>query len=151
MVDKTKQLDRPLFEPTIVIDFDGTICEFEFPAMGKPKKGVKKALERLKHKGYKIVIHTVRTNGCWEGHKLSDGNSQEKAIEDVQKYMKKNKLYYDYIYTPDKPLAMYYIDDRGITFDDTYYVTDWPMIAKRIPEPVSGGQIQNIRKENGVE
>ncbi len=149
MIDKTKLLDRPLYEPTIVVDFDGTICDFAFPDMGKPKKGVRESLEKLQKKGYKIVIHSVRTNKCWEGHEQSNGDTQEKAIEDIQDYMKENEIPYDYIYTPDKPLAMYYIDDRAVWFNDDE-TNDWKMIARCIPEPDNKSQIQNIRKDNGL-
>ncbi len=148
MIDKTKLLDKPLYEPTIVVDFDGTICDFEFPEMGKPKKGVRESLEKLQKKGYKIVIHSVRTSRCWEDHKESNDNTQEKAIEDIQNYMNENKIPYDYIYTPDKPLATYYIDDRAVWFNDDL-TNNWKEIARCIPE-ASGSQIQNIRKENGV-
>jgi len=44
----------------IAVDFDGTVIKQEYPEMGKPIKGVKEALWRVKHKGHKIVYWTAR-------------------------------------------------------------------------------------------
>ncbi|HHT9116686.1 MAG: hypothetical protein HY607_01455 [Planctomycetes bacterium] len=47
---------------SIVIDFDGAICEYKFPDIGEPTPDVGEALETLKKAGYRIIIRTCRTN-----------------------------------------------------------------------------------------
>ena len=45
----------------IAVDFDGTVVEQTYPGMGKPIKGVKEALLRVKSRGHKIVYWTARS------------------------------------------------------------------------------------------
>ncbi|KKL65225.1 hypothetical protein LCGC14_2157150, partial [marine sediment metagenome] len=45
----------------IIIDFDGTICGFDFPQCGPPELGVRKALLELSEMGFEIIIHSCRT------------------------------------------------------------------------------------------
>ena len=52
---------------SIVIDFDGAICEHKFPDIGEPTPDVGEALETLKKAGYRIIIHTCRTASYWKG------------------------------------------------------------------------------------
>jgi histidinol phosphatase-like enzyme len=48
--------------PSLVIDFDGVICEHRFPDVGEPTENVRDALRTLKKAGYRIVIHSCRTS-----------------------------------------------------------------------------------------
>lgn len=45
---------------TIAVDFDGTICEFEYPAIGPLIPRAKEVLTRYKEQGGHIVIWTCR-------------------------------------------------------------------------------------------
>ena len=47
----------------IAVDFDGTLCENEFPEIGKPKPLVIEYIKRQAARGSKIILHTCRENG----------------------------------------------------------------------------------------
>lgn len=89
----------------IAVDFDGVIHDHKHPIagrrMGAPIEGTQQALDILRRKGYKIVIHSV-----WGDDK------GQKTISDFMNYY---KLPYDEI-TNIKPNAEYYIDDKAIHF-----------------------------------
>ena len=46
----------------ISIDFDGTIVDFAYPNVGKPKPNVVAVIQRLRSEGHKILIFTCRTS-----------------------------------------------------------------------------------------
>ena len=109
-------------EPAIVIDFDGTICEHCYPAVGPPKLGVHEALRELKKMGLRIVIHSVRTASYWR--ELSNRDPQldpVNQIDVIRQFMQEHDLPYDEICLSDKPLAVAYIDDRAYRFEDNWY------------------------------
>ncbi len=97
----------------VIVDFDGTICGFAFPDTGPPEPGVQEGLIRLSNLGYEIVVHSVRTSTNW------GLVSVLKHTEIIVNYMKEHNLYYDAVETnlsSNKPIAMAYIDDRGIAY-----------------------------------
>ena len=97
-------------QPTLAIDFDGTITEAaEFPKIGKLREGIGQFLEQMKINGWKIIIFTCRT------HKYQDA---------MVRWLDWNMLAYDGVnYNVDCPeayqklMADVYLDDRGMTFD----------------------------------
>ena len=51
-------------KPVIIgIDFDGTIVEHKFPAIGKPVPGALKTMKALQAQGHKLVLFTMRSGG----------------------------------------------------------------------------------------
>ena len=107
---------------TLIIDFDGTITDFKFPEMGEPKEGVREALQDLKDAGFEIVILSCRTGDECSTY-LIEKKEQVRAME---AYLKRHNIPYDAVLNKDKPIAMYYIDDRAIEFKD-----NWGDIAER--------------------
>ncbi len=101
----------------VIVDFDGTICGFAFPDTGPLEPGVKEALQEIRDMGYEIVIHSCRTGSYWEGQ-LSMPNRLE-HFKIIFKFMVLHDLPYDRILIDenyDKPIATFYIDDRGIGY-----------------------------------
>lgn len=85
----------------IAIDFDATLVVGD-----KPIKGAREALNNLREKGHKIVIHSCN-NKNW--------------IENV---MRNNDMRYDWIWDQvGKPIASVYIDDRGLHFNGDWEQT----------------------------
>lgn len=115
---------------SVVVDFDGTICNHEFPDIGAPKPGVKEALLQLSQMGLRVVIHTVRTARYWAGQ----GEAPEVDLERVKQYLKRHGLLYDEIWMQDKPLAVAYIDDRAVK-----YAGDWAAVVKEVERMKDGG------------
>ncbi len=112
----------------IIVDFDGTICGFAFPNCGLPERGVKKALIELSEMGFEIVIHSCRTSTYWYDEVDSDKRTHHIAV--IVRYMDEYDLYYDEILIAenyDKPIASFYIDDRGVGYKD-----NWPDVVNEI-------------------
>jgi hypothetical protein len=47
----------------VAVDFDGTLCENEFPLIGKPIPEVIEYVKRLAANGSKIILYTSREDG----------------------------------------------------------------------------------------
>lgn len=94
------------------IDFDGTIVEHEFPAIGKGKPLIVEMMRRIHKKGDVIIIWTCRAG---------------KYLEEAIKFLKDNDIPFDYVnenpevtfeYQSPKIFANWYIDDRAMNVDD---------------------------------
>src|ERR1035437_9284870 len=88
------------------IDFDGVVHDYKNPVAGKrmgvPIEGTKSALNLLKARGDKVIIHTVKAT--------TEGGA--KAVRDWMIYY---EIPFDEI-TAIKPTADFYLDDRAIRF-----------------------------------
>lgn len=50
-------------QPSIyAVDFDGTLCEYEWPGIGEPKNGLIEILKLKKAQGDKIILWTCRVD-----------------------------------------------------------------------------------------
>lgn len=97
----------------LAVDFDGTLCEHEFPRIGSPRTELIELLKELKSKGAKLILWT-----CREGQYL----------EDALKWCDGFGLTFDSVNTNPAPLrdglanrkvhAHLYIDDRAISPSD---------------------------------
>ena len=106
-----------------IIDFDGTLCKFEFPDVGPIEPNVKEALETLKEAGYIIKIHSCRTATYW-----GDPAARAGHLKAMQDFMIEHKLPYDeIIMSADKPIGVVYIDDRAMRYDN-----NWLEIAQKL-------------------
>lgn len=121
-----KKDDRPR-EKLLAVDFDGTIARDEFPDIGDPMPGVRKAFKKLREEGWKIVIFTCRlTKG--PDRPAREIDKQEKMIED---WMKKHDIPYDGVERghDGKPHFFRIIDNKAISYGGH---NDWEKIAKSI-------------------
>jgi FMN phosphatase YigB (HAD superfamily) len=123
-------MNEPPRRGTIVVDLDGTICEHRFPAFGEPIAGAREALQRLKDAGYWIVIHTVRTSSYYRDTGLYD--PEVNSPEAVRAYLEQHQIPFDEIWLPDKPVAMAYIDDRGLRLVGNRQQSNWQKIAETL-------------------
>ena len=93
------------------IDFDHTIHDNNniLPnfKLGQPMAGAKEALTKMRLAGHTILIHTCRAN---------DGAKAVRVVEDWMKYF---QIPFDAVWQAHngaKPVADYYIDDKGLRF-----------------------------------
>jgi predicted phosphatase len=112
-------------EKVCCVDMDGTICEFAYPDFGEPQPGVKEALQKIKDMGYEIEILSCRTNHELKKYPID----RQEQVRMMEEYLNKHEIPYDRVLNKDKPLAIWYIDDRAIGFRD-----NWEDVVKEIEE-----------------
>lgn len=112
--------------PTLAIDLDGTIfrialskwMEHGMKYFGITMPYVVTALKNLRDSGWRIIIHTCRLNP-----KVNTEMTMVDAKKAVEHALQENNIPFDEVYSGiGKPLADYYIDDRGIRFEDWHQV-----------------------------
>ena len=114
----------------IVVDFDGTICEHRFPDFSAPIADVQQALQKLKHAGFWITIHTVRSSSV---HELAGMYDPEVNIpEAVGAYLERHDIPFDEIWAHDKPVAIAYIDDRGLRLVGDRKRSNWEELVNTL-------------------
>jgi len=97
----------------IAVDFDGTVVEHQYPAIGPLKEGAKETLLAFRKAGHKIAIWTCRAG---------------KEEQDVRRFLVDNGLPFDSINTAvpgtdlgtRKIYADVYIDDKAIRYEDNW-------------------------------
>lgn len=95
----------------IAVDFDGTIVEHEYPAIGKERLFAFETLKALINDGHQLILWTIRT-----------GRELDEAIEYCRQngveFYAVNKNYpeedFDEKNTSRKVLVDLYIDDRNV-------------------------------------
>tara|TARA_R100000808_G_C2151387_1_gene160410 strand:- start:2300 stop:2665 length:366 start_codon:yes stop_codon:yes gene_type:complete len=106
----------------ICVDLDGTIAEnkkgSESYEAVLPKMGASESLQRLKNKGFYIIIHTARNMGT---HKNNLGKVIASQAGLVSDWLERHQIPYDELLF-GKPNVDFFIDDKGLTF------TNWPNI-----------------------
>lgn len=98
----------------ICVDFDGVIARDDGwkgrEHFGDPIPGAKEFLKKLKEE-YEVIIFTCR---CCEDA-MSGTEKGCLLANRVRSYMDEHDLPYDHIYYGQgKPIASYYVDDRGV-------------------------------------
>lgn len=95
----------------IAVDFDGTVVEHAYPAIGEEMLFAFATLQKLQEKGHKLLLWTIR-----EGELLEDAVAycQQNGIT----FYAVNKNYPEEVYepgiTPRKLNADIFIDDRNV-------------------------------------
>jgi haloacid dehalogenase-like hydrolase len=103
----------------IVVDFDGTIVEHEFPEIGSLKTGVIEALSAFRREGHEIVISSGRNSI----------SMNKKFQKEMIEFLDEKKVPYDFIDDgkSGKIIADFYIDDRAIRFEN-----NWKEITRKL-------------------
>lgn len=103
----------------LAVDFDNVIHdqpEWSMEINGKPMFGCRENLQRLRDQGVRIIIHSARASAKWVKIK-NDLIFQNGQLEPMALWLKRHEIPYDEIwFSPGKPLAHAYLDDKGIEF-----------------------------------
>lgn len=105
---------------TIAVDFDGTLCEYDFPKIGQQKQHHKDLLDvliKLRAKGHKLILWTCRGD-----------NDQYPCLSEALQWCKNQGLEFDAINEnikdtkklsgpSPKVVADFYLDDKAIVFN----------------------------------
>lgn len=97
-------------DKTLAIDFDGTICKYQPFKDGviwqTPNEGAKEVITKLYEK-FNIAVFSCRARPDWEDY--------EQSVANIEEWLKKYEIPFDLV-TGIKPIAIAYIDDRGLRF-----------------------------------
>jgi len=130
--EETNPLEEGLKTKRVMIDFDKTIYSAKSGwndgrLEDEPFRGAKEAIEKLKKKGYEIVIYTSRAS---EGNAKEYGYDLEDEIQNVKNYLANAGIYFDRI-TGDKLAADFYIDDKVVLIKNGNWEAVMSQIEKR--------------------
>lgn len=113
-------------QKTICVDFDQTICRSLYPGVGPLIPGAKEALQLFKALGYKIIISSCRACS-WNWDVYYEGQPHVPAVErkvykDMVEFLLQNGIPFDEVDdgTKGKVSAAYYIDDKGLRFQNNW-------------------------------
>lgn len=105
----------------IAVDFDGTLCEYDFPRIGEQKQHHKELLDLLismRVKGHKLILWTCRGD-----------NEEYPCLSEAVEWCKNQGLEFDAINEniagtkklsgpSPKVVADYYLDDKALIFNN---------------------------------
>lgn len=98
----------------LAVDFDGTLCEHDFPEIGAAKKDVIKIVKYLQRDGTKLILHTCR-----------EDTAEREYLKDALRWCASNGLMFDAInenpwvgFGREKMYADVYLDDRALNVRD---------------------------------
>ena len=113
----------------IAVDFDGTIVEHRYPAIGKEKEGAIDTLKRLAKEGNKLILWTVR-EGALLDEAVAFCRSRGLEFYAVNSNLPQNELFLSSAKSVSgKVLADVYIDDRNLGG-----IPDWDTIYEQIAD-----------------
>lgn len=98
------------------VDFDGTLCELDYPSIGAPKKDIIEFVRHRKAMGDYLILWT-----CREGELLEKAVAWCKAYDIQFDAVNANLPHMNALYGNDsrKIGADFYLDDKAITLDLT--------------------------------
>ena len=101
----------------VLVDYDGTLCHFNYPAMGMPLPGARTFMKSLMARGLKPVI--------WSSRMSSDVNTEEEratSIRRIANWAETHRIPYHSIDTGNsgKRHCLAYVDDRGAQYTGSY-------------------------------
>ncbi|MCP4900922.1 MAG: hypothetical protein GY906_28475 [bacterium] len=112
----------------VLVDFDGTLCEFNYPDLGPPRKGALEFMWWLISKGLQPVVWSSRMS-------LDNGNLDDVRIAKlaIAAWLIEHEFPHVEIDAgrAGKRLALAYVDDRGVAADED---NDWADVRARITE-----------------
>lgn len=126
---------KPKLIRRIMVDLDKTIHQYskgfqDGSIYDAPFPQAKKALQKLKSKGFEIVIFTSRVSPEVVSF---HGQDLEKQYINIENWLNNNEIPFDYI-TASKIDADFYIDDRVIWIKNGDWKSVLEQIDKRINE-----------------
>mgnify|MGYP001252629184 CR=1 FL=1 len=99
---------------SVCVDLDGTLIshwsgDYHIKNFGEPLPGAHAFLEQLRAMGGQITIFTCRGNCRVSGYDAAD------CQQIIKNFLDEKGLIYDHVFVGQgKPVASYYVDDRGI-------------------------------------
>ena len=117
-----------MYKPNLAIDLDGVIHSYHKgfhngEIYGHPVPGVREFLEKMREKGFRVVIFTARVHA-------ETSRQREILSDEVASWLDLHRIPFDVI-TDKKVPACAYIDDRAISFRQDE-ATTWDDVESRV-------------------
>lgn len=113
----------------IAVDFDGTIVENAFPAIGNAIPEAVETLKFMVNRGHRIILHTCRTNRLTSGRRPLDEAAQWCKAHGIELYaVNDNPVSRAQYGAQSKVYADMYIDDHGFGIPMVNGHVDWMTI-----------------------
>ena len=109
----------------VLIDFDGTAAEWQYPKFGQPNKGFRDAVLKLKSMGLRTVLWTSRFDP-----RTTTPDEANMVATRLKEWLDVHNIPVDEIDLGclGKRLALAYVDDRGVRF------RNWEQAVKEVAE-----------------
>ncbi len=99
----------------IAVDFDGTLCENRWPAIGAPNKKLIERLIEMKWDGHKIILWTMRTH-----EPIPKTEGERDLLQEAIDFCEDNGLIFDAVNAPDPDNAKQFGDNSRKIYADIY-------------------------------
>lgn len=148
MSDTEKALmNAGIRKPTVIVDWDGTCVPSAWPE--RPQEwldGARQSLRALLALGYDVKIHSVRTHSS---NFSFDGPNEERDndLAYIRQMLDDADLQAVGICLDDKPPAVFYVDDRAITYDGSWARVFAIIQAKTQDGKTNKGDITDVAQE----
>ena len=126
---------------TIYLDFDGTVVEHNYPALGLANEGCFKVIKKLQNAGHTIILNTYRANIDTHSLQLAlDYLNAEKSIAPVSQFCKKKIEPKPWNWKEMLARQTIFIDDicEGIPLkppkNAEYEIVDWERLNEEFEE-----------------
>jgi FMN phosphatase YigB (HAD superfamily) len=112
----------------VLVDFDGTLCEFKYPRFGPPIPGARDFLYALRERALDIVVWSSRLSPQY-----STWAERKQMKKEIENWLRRNAMPFDEVDVGDlgKRLALAYVDDRGAAAGMD---VPWENVLKRIDQ-----------------
>ena len=126
---------------TILVDFDGTLCPFNWPnPPGEPYINAVEELNRLYDQGFHIVIFTARLWSGWDRIDTDGKNTVAARRAEIEVWAAKYGLKYHEISAEKRPCVLL-LDDSAIRAGDDF---PWSMLREYVRRALAGGNMQKV-------
>lgn len=108
----------------VLVDFDGTLAEWDYPGYGEPTPGARHAMQVLKAMGMRIIIWSSRMD-----RRIYPFEERLYTAVEIKRWLRAHDIPFDEVDMGQagKRLACAYIDDRGVHFDG-----DWGKALEQV-------------------
>jgi len=101
----------------VLVDFDGTLCEFRYPDLGPPIQGARQFMKALIARGLQPVVWSSRMSGD-----VNTDEERRKSALMIRGWLIENGIPFHDVDdgTQGKRHCLAYVDDRGAQFTGSY-------------------------------
>ena len=111
----------------VCVDFDGTLCQWNYPAMGEPMPGARNFLQAIVAMGLTPIVWSSRMSSITYNER-----ERADAVTQIGEWLNSHDMPYGAIDVGNsgKRNCLAYVDDRGVWFDPEK--SPWEAVLQQI-------------------